>query len=178
MLFPGFHEWATSGIALQIAGSQVRLRPASDTDRDFLRQVYARSRDEELAAVPWPGDEKERFLTAQFLAQDRYYHEQYPGAEYWIVLADDQPAGRLYLHDREKELRIMDITLMPPWRRQGIGRFLLRSLLQDARETQRQATIHVELFNPARCLYEQLGFRVVAEHGLYLFMAWTPQSNG
>ena len=35
-------------------------------------------------------------------------------------------------------------------------------------------TIHVEMSNPARRLYERLGFAPVEEHGVYLLMERRP----
>ncbi len=34
--------------------------------------------------------------------------------------------------------------------------------------------IHVERFNPALMLYERLGFRQIADRGVYLFLEWAP----
>jgi hypothetical protein len=50
----------------------------------------------------------------------------------------------------------------------------MRDLLEDGRRTERPVTIHVEIFNPARHWYERLGFRPVADNGVYLLMEWRP----
>jgi hypothetical protein len=34
--------------------------------------------------------------------------------------------------------------------------------------------IHVERYNPALRLYERLGFRRIADGGIYFLMEWTP----
>jgi hypothetical protein len=36
----------------------------------------------------------------------------------------------------------------------------------------------VEIFNPARALYERLGFKLREERGMYLFMEWRPSAAG
>ena len=36
----------------------------------------------------------------------------------------------------------------------------------------KSVTIHVERMNPALRLYERLGFRLVEDKGVYLFLSW------
>jgi len=155
----------------------VTLRQAGEVDREFLFQVYSSTRAEELAQVGWDEEQKQSFLEMQFRAQARYYESEYPGAQFRIILAGGQPAGRLYVHRRENEIRIMDIALLPPYRRQGIGTGLLKEILAEGGQTGRRVTIHVEIFNPAQRLYERLGFREVANNGVYLLLEWTPSGS-
>ena len=49
---------------------------------------------------------------------------------------------------------------------------LLRGLQSEAAAAGKPLRIHVERFNPALRLYERLGFRLVEDHGLYLFLEW------
>ena len=95
--------------------------PSSHADRELLIAVYASTRAEELAPVPWDDAQKDAFIRMQFAAQDRYWREQKPGAEFCVVLVDGEPAGRLYLDRRADEIRIVDIALLPAWRGRGIG---------------------------------------------------------
>src|ERR1051326_2596340 len=112
-------------------GLDVSLRGIESADREFLFRVYAGTRLEELAVVDWTEAERDSFLRQQFDAQDRCYRGNYPGAEFQVILVDTQAAGRLYVHRRPAEIRIMDIALLPEYRRKGIGTYLLRSLLHD-----------------------------------------------
>jgi len=48
------------------------LRPAGPEDIAFLFRVYASTRTEELAPVPWSDEQKRAFLAMQFDLQDRY----------------------------------------------------------------------------------------------------------
>jgi len=155
----------------------VTLRQAGEADREFLFQVYSSTRAEELAQVGWDEQQRQSFLEMQFRAQARYYESEYPGAQFQIILADGQPAGRLYVHRRENEIRIMDIALLPPYRRQGIGTRLLKEMLAEGGQTCQRVTIHVEIFNPALRLYERLGFRQIASNGVYHLFEWTPSGS-
>lgn len=158
-------------------GESVTLRPMGNGDEQFLFQVYASTRQEELAQVGWDEQQKRSFLEMQFHAQSRYYDSEYPGAEFRVILAGGQPAGRLYVHRRENEIRIMDIALLPTFRGCGIGTRLLNEILAEGARTNRRVTIHVEIFNPALRLYERLGFRQVASNGVYHLLEWTPAGS-
>jgi GNAT superfamily N-acetyltransferase len=152
----------------------ITLRPIAEGDDAFLYRVYAGTREEELAQVDWDREQKERFLQMQFAAQHHYYMEHYTGAAFQVILVDGQPAGRLYVARWPQEIRIVDIALLAPYRNRGIGSLLLRGLLAEGAQAGKPVTIHVEQFNPARRLYERLGFAKVAGRGVYDLMQWTP----
>jgi ribosomal protein S18 acetylase RimI-like enzyme len=151
-----------------------RLRPVADADRAFLVELYGSVREEELAPVQWDEATKRAFIEHQFSAQDLHYRANYPGATLDVIEVDGERAGRLYVHRGEDDIRIMDIALAPGFRRRGLGTQLLEALIQEAEETGRKLSIHVELNNPARSLYERLGFRPAGEHGVYVLMERPP----
>lgn len=154
---------------------RITLRPTTPEDQGFLFRVYASTRDDELARVDWDEVQKERFMRMQFDAQDTYYRENYPGYEFWVILVDGHPAGRLYIHRRPAEIRIMDIALLPGFRRQGIATKSLAEILAEGERKKLPVTIHVERYNPALKLYERLGFRLAEDKGVYLFLKWSPK---
>jgi ribosomal protein S18 acetylase RimI-like enzyme len=155
----------------------VTFRPIAEGDLEFLYRLYASTRAEEMARVPWPEAEKERFLRFQFDAQHTYYQEQFTEAAFDLVLVDGEPAGRLYVDRREEEIRLIDIALMPEHRGQGIGGRLMRDLLAEAEGAGKPVRIHVERENPAMRLYVRLGFRRVEDQGVYHLMEWSPGSS-
>ncbi len=144
----------------------ITLRDATAEDDVFLREVYASSRVDELALAPWSQEQKEAFLDSQFRAQHSYYHQQYPQASYQIILANCEPAGRLYLLREKQNIQILDITVLPQYRRAGIGTSLIRMLLDEGAQTDLTARIWVESFNPSRHFFERLGFFQIQEDGL------------
>lgn len=151
-----------------------RLRPETDADVEFLADLYASTREEELRPVEWSDEIKKAFLRSQFDAQTLHYKEHYSAAEYWVIERAGEPIGRLYLHYQPKDLRIVDIALMPEHRRHGIGRTILRQLLADATAAGRAVSLHVEKSSPALRLYEELGFKEIGEYGYYFLLEWRP----
>ena len=146
------------------------LRPATDADREALFRIYASTREVELAPVPWPEEAKEEFLRQQFEAQDHHYRTYYHSTSFDVVWLDEVPVGRLYVARWPREMRIVDIALLSETRGRGLGTVLLSRLFAEADASKLPVTIHVERENPARHLYERLGFRIAEDKGVYLFL--------
>lgn len=155
----------------------IALRAATPEDTEFLAAVYAATRMEELAATDWSDGQKAEFCRMQFTAQDTHYRQHYPTAEYSVIVVSEIPVGRLYADRWNREIRIMDIAILPEHRGQGIGTRLLLDLQSEAAATGRCLTIHVERFNPAQRLYERLGFRMTEDKGVYLLLEWTAKTG-
>jgi ribosomal protein S18 acetylase RimI-like enzyme len=153
---------------------RVVLRPAGAADRAFLVQVYGSTRADELALLPWTDEQKAGFVAHQFEAQDIHYRTHYDGAAFDVIEVGGRRAGRLYVHRGPREIRIVDIALMPAFRGRGVGTRLLRGLIAEAEDGGRKLSIHVEMNNPARRLYERLGFRPAGEHGVHVLMERVP----
>ena len=152
----------------------ISLFPVLSGDEEFLFSVYASTRKEEMDLVDWNLAQKEAFLRMQFCAQSHAYTENYPDAEFQVILLDGQPIGRLYVHRMRDEIQVIDISLLPQHRGQGIGTHLLNGILEEGTESNLPVTIYVKRFNPALHLYERLGFRQASDDGVYLFMKWLP----
>ena len=164
-------------IAASLAAHAIALRPIGAGDMAFLCRLYASTREEELAATDWSAEQKEAFLAMQFNAQHTYYQEHYSGAAFLVILREEQPIGRLYLIRWTRELRIVDIALLPEHRGQGIGTAILEAVLAEGRRLALPVSIHVERFNPALRLYTRLGFRQVEDKGVYYLLEKSPDAG-
>jgi RimJ/RimL family protein N-acetyltransferase len=152
----------------------ITLRPITDADMDFLHRLYATTREDELTQVDWAPEQKTAFVSQQFHAQHQYWQENYRDTSWDVILRDGKPIGRLYVARWAKEIRIVDIALLPEHRGGGTGTRLIRGLFAEGDASGRKVSIHVEIFNPARRLYDRLGFVQAGEHGVYLLMERQP----
>lgn len=155
--------------------NELMLRPITTDDLPFLYQVYASTRVEELAQTNWTEAQKTDFLQQQFEAQHQFYQANYRTAKFQIIAQQGTPIGRLYIVRWPKEIRIIDISLLPEYRGRGLGSVLLREILADGQRRGLPVTIHVERFNPALRLYERLGFHILQDKGVYYLMEWRPE---
>ena len=126
--------------------------------------------------MPWDDAQKDAFLRMQFDAQDAWWQENYADASFDVILVEGEPAGRLYVHRGPSEIRIVDIALLPEHRGNGIGTRLVEELLAEGDAEAKSVTIHVERMNPALRLYERLGFSLVEDKGVYLFLERPPRA--
>ncbi len=152
------------------------LRPETEADIAFLMRLYASTREEELAPVPWTSEQKAAFLAQQFVAQRRHYRA-YTDCAFDVIEKNGEPAGRLYLQAQPTRLHIVDVALLPAWRGNGVGAVLLEGLQAAGRACGKGVSTFVEKFNPALRLYQRAGFAEIGDHGVYLEMEWRPESR-
>ena len=152
----------------------VALRPEESSDDAFLCDLYATTREQELSVLPWTEQERRAFCDSQSRTQRLAYRGQYPNADFDVLLVGGQPVGRLAVDRSGDGIHVIDIALMPEHRRHGAGTSVLRALLDEAAEDDRSVSLYVALANPARRLYERLGFTVAADAGPSILMTWSP----
>lgn len=143
-------------------------------DWPFLARVYADSRAEELAPVPWPEQAKADFLRQQFELQKLHYDTHYQGASMWVVRWEGEPVGRVYVFRGATDIRLMEVAVLRSWRRRGIGRAILTELVAESDRRGIPLSLHVEPLNPIVPFYRALGFAQVEDRGAYVFMRRLP----
>lgn len=150
--------------------ANVTFRPMEEKDLPLSFEIYASTRREEMSITGWPTKQIEEFLLSQAAAQNKHYKENYDRAVYEIIQLDGKDIGRLYVDEGRKELRIMELALLPEYRGQGIGRKIMEDLISKSEEKGLYSTLHVEENNPARQLFQRMGFEFVEERGVYHYM--------
>lgn len=150
------------------------MRGLDDGDLPWLHALYASTRADELAQVPWTEAMRGAFLESQFSLQHAHYLAHYADAEYLAVERTGQPVGRLYLQRAAPCHLVIDIALFPAMRGQGVGRALLEAAMADAAAHERALELSVHVGNgAARRLYARLGFRQCGETATHYAMRWS-----
>jgi ribosomal protein S18 acetylase RimI-like enzyme len=149
----------------------VALRPADlPADDEFLISVYASTRMPELSGLGWPEAQLDAFIRMQFDAQTRHYGAAFPGATHSVIAVGGAPAGRLIVDRADAELRIVDISLLPQFRRAGVGTALVRELLEEADARGLPLRCHVAVGNDALAFWERFGLRARDHDDAYVAM--------
>ncbi|MET3711325.1 RimJ/RimL family protein N-acetyltransferase [Sphingomonas trueperi] len=175
--FPRSRRPAIDTSALQAFG--ITLRAASLEDLPELSGLYAQLRMPELLFHPWSQAEKRAFAEEQFRLQHHHFVRHCPRADFWLVLRDDAPIGRLYLDRSTSEWRIVDILLAAAWRGRGLGARLITWVQQSAAAAGASGVgLTVAVDNRrAHGLYARLGFHDAgAGDGLHQPMRWDAAS--
>ena len=153
------------------------LRPICEEDDEFLRRLYASTREAEVALFGWSAAQVDVFLKMQFDAQQRHYFDRFCGADFSVIEQGGERVGRIYVERGEEAIRLIDIALLPQYRSRGIGTRLIGDLMAEAVVAGEPVCLMVEWSNPAGRLYEHLGFTQTGDDGVYRSMQWLPMAS-
>lgn len=92
-----------------------------------------------------------------------------------IITRDGADVGLFKVVRDADPWELTQIQLLPKYQGQGLGATLIRTLLDEASAAGRCVHLDVLRANPAKRLYERLGFRVVAEDAHSYLMRFDPR---
>ena len=150
----------------------IELRPAQPEDEAFILRLYESTRAAELALVPWEAAQRELFVRLQSVAQRAHYQAENPTAEQLLILFDGQPVGRLYVHRRAAEIRLLDFSLLPEYHSSAAAPQLIRKMMDEAAAANKAVTIPLQPGDALQGLFEQLDFKPAAENGVHVLYEW------
>jgi ribosomal protein S18 acetylase RimI-like enzyme len=130
----------------------VSLRAATEEDVPFLLTLREQTMDGHFRASgahPTREQHLERVLVRFECAQ--------------IIEHEGRPAGLFKVARDGLAWQLIQIQLTPELQGRGVGEKLIARLLDEARRAGASLSLHVLHANPARRLYERLGFRIVAD---------------
>ena len=154
----------------------ISFRAIRPQDKSFLYRVFVGTRPD-ITNSNLAQQEKDQMMRMQFDAQHYHYQTHFGDADFLIVLAAKVPVGRLYIHRRQDEIRIIDISLLPEHRRSGIGTQLMSGILKEAQRADKPIRLNVEHFHKARRFYDGLGFVKISETDTHALMEWAPRRD-
>ena len=136
-------------------------RPATEADVPFLYALRLESMDPHLVAagmVLSPGQHMERV------------RDKLDSAE--ILIVDGTPAGMIKIAREDGYWHIMQLQVVPVLHGSGVGSDILERVIAEARIAKVQLTLGVLKVNPAKRLYERLGFMIRGESKFEYEMLW------
>ena len=146
----------------------VSFRQATAADQAFLREMLYRSLYFPVGQEPFSRTILEHPDIAKYvehwgregdLGLLAEHHKTNVGAV-WLRLLKGKAGGYGYVDDETPEL---SVALSPAYRGRGIGTALLTQLLERAALRYEAVSLSVSSENPAKKLYERLGFARVSE---------------
>jgi len=157
---------------MPIDPQSISLRPAASGDEEFLFSLYVSSRGDDLRELEWDEQRIAEFLRMQYEAQQRFLKSEYQVVDDQIVLINGERVGRALVERRDHEIRGVDIALLPEFRNQGVGSWLITQLQSEAARANKPLRLQVIRFSPAVTLLERLGFARTSETGTHYQMEW------
>jgi len=142
------------------------LRPALEADERFLFELRKATMTEHLARADEPTDD----------AQHRAcLHYRYDAAR--VICIDGAPAGLLKAYRTETEWCVMQLQIAPAHQGRGIGERALRTVLHAAQADALPVMLKVLKGNPAKRLYDRLGFEIIGEDEKEFHMRRAPHAS-
>ena len=139
------------------------LRAAASNDYDFLYDLKVATMKEYVAAT-WGWDDAD---------QEESFRQRFKPDGWNIIVVDNQDVGALRVRRKEMEIHLVNIAILPQYQGHGLGSRIINSVLEEARDTDLPVTLQVLKVNPARGLYERLGFTVIGETETHYLMSTT-----
>lgn len=143
---------------------EISLRQATQNDYDFLYELVKTTMREYVEPI-WGWDEK---------WQRAYFQEHLNPDQVQVVVLDDQDIGAVSVEINPEEHFLARLYLLPDYQRRGIGTHLLRSILGQAFAQGLPVTLQVLKGNPAKRMYERLGFAKIGETETHFLMKAAP----
>ncbi len=143
-----------------------------------LFALFSSVRSDELGMQGWDRQLRESILRIQFEARRRGYCEQFPAAEWRLIVRNGKSVGWVVVDRSGDALHGVDIAIVNEERSQGIGRIVIQTLKDEAAAGGRPFVISVQRANVrAAALYIRLGFRVMSEDDVHTLMEWRYNGN-
>lgn len=136
---------------------EISLRKIKLEDFEFLWRLHnAALKDYVTQTWGWNEDWQQADFAAKFNPNDGE-----------IITVDNVDAGFWWTSEKENEVVLISIRLLPEFQNRGIGSKLIGSLLE---KTTKPVRLQVLKVNPARKFYERLNFAVVGETQTHFLM--------
>ena len=130
-----------------------QLRQATNADADFLYRLHvAAMRD--LVARVWGWDDA---------WQERFFAVHFDPTHSRIVVVDGEDVGVIAVEWSATDAFLANIEILPEYQGQGLGAALVNGIITQAEACNLPVRLQVLKINPARRLYERLGFVVTGE---------------
>ncbi len=92
--------------------------------------------------------------------QEQMFRERFDPATLTIIELDERPIGVLSTTEADRAIELGNIEILPEHQRRGYGAVIVGEVLTKARSRCHDVRLQVLKVNPARTLYERLGFEV------------------
>ncbi|HTW64020.1 MAG TPA: GNAT family N-acetyltransferase [Bryobacteraceae bacterium] len=145
---------------------RIGVRSCTFEDREFLWWLH-RETMREYVDKTWGWDET--FQRSKF-------DQNFDPLPLLIIQKDSEPIGYICVGRPGDEIFLAAIEIVPAEQNQGIASQLINEILDEADRSQLPVNLQVLKVNPARRLYERLGFRCTGDSPTHYLMRREPAS--
>jgi ribosomal protein S18 acetylase RimI-like enzyme len=136
------------------------FRPASEGDISFLYDLHVATMKKYIDQT-WGWDDA---------FQDLLFKKNYVPAEFQVITFDDADIGMLSIEERDEEIFLRTIKIHPDYQNKGIGTAIISKIIADGTLKMKPIGLRVLKVNPAKRLYDRLGFLTIQETSTHYSM--------
>lgn len=149
----------------------ITQRSATEQDEPFLYRLYKLSRVEEFLITGISESHFDILMKMQYLARKAAYESNYPDARRKIVIANGNDVGQLWFLINATQYRVIDIIIADEFRNHGIGAWLMKDLIEQAKQAGVPLRCSVATNNPGSLrFHRRLGFGIISSDDAYYQM--------
>lgn len=158
-------------LARLASSGRLAAHVAAGEDRAFTRALVTADVEEMLAGAP--AAVRSVMVALQVDGRRAQHARRHPRAVELVLARPGEPVGTLLADwSAPTALVLLDLTLLPGCRGQGIGGEVLAAVCAVAGRAGRQVRATLFYDSPARRLLHRSGFRPLAEEGLDVVWGW------
>ncbi|MDR6762037.1 ribosomal protein S18 acetylase RimI-like enzyme [Flavobacterium sp. 2755] len=132
--------------------SKLLYRKALETDIEYLLQLRKETMSEHLINSGIISNDEDQLLRINYLFDQAK-----------IVMLNNQNVGLLKLDEKENRIEIVQIQIDPKFQKKGLGQQIIEEVIKNALAEKKELVLSVLKANPAKELYERLGFKIIGE---------------
>lgn len=140
-------------LSADIEALTIDYRSATENDIDFLYSLHVATMKEYVDRT-WGWEDA---------FQKSLFQENFVPAKIQILMIDDRDIGMLSMEERSDDIFLRAIEIQPEYQGKGIGTTILKKIIADGAQKKKPVFLQVLKVNPAKHLYERLGFSVIEE---------------
>ncbi|MGI9651290.1 GNAT family N-acetyltransferase [Chryseobacterium sp. RLHN22] len=133
--------------------SLLHIRKATENDLDFLLDLRVKTMNEHLINSGLLIDKDAHLQRILYKFEDAH-----------ILIYKETTIGLLKIQHRKTEIEIIQLQILPAFQGNGLGKYILNMIIEEASLTKTPITLSVLKINPALKLYLRTGFKIVEEN--------------
>jgi ribosomal protein S18 acetylase RimI-like enzyme len=130
------------------------LRYSTDNDYEFLYQLNKTTMKKRVEKI-WGWEEG---------VQQKLFRDKSSTEKYKIIVQNNIDIGAISVSKDNNEVFIMNIQILPEYQNRGIGAEVINQIIVDSKSKNLDRVwLQVFKINPAKKLYDKLGFSTIKE---------------
>ena len=143
--------------------NQIKFRPAVENDIDFLYALHIATMREYVDKT-WGWEDA---------FQEKLFRKNYVPSQIQIITLAGNDIGMISLEEGNEDVFLRVIEIHPTYQRRGLGTTIIQKVIDEAARQTKPVRLQVLKVNPAKRLYDRLGFAVIQETSTHYVMRTT-----